>query len=668
MSYTQLPLFEPKSTWRPPDLGTLPSWRDAKRIGFDFETHDEFLTTLGPGVRRGAKVCGYSFAIEDGPKHYVPFAHEDPVDNLPEANALAYLCDNFKLFRGDIVGANLSYELDYLLELGCDVSGVHRWLDVQIAEPLIDSLAKSYRLDLISKKYGYGGKNEEALREAAATYRVDPKSGMWRMPARHVGAYAEDDAWQPLGIMRKQERVVEEDELERVFDMESRLMPLLVKMRRFGVLVDQDRLAKIEEWSLREEAAAFAIVRRETGIEIPVGASMNTTLIARAFRKAELPVGISDAGKDSIKTPIIEKMDHPVAQAVVRARRFAKLRTTFAASIREHMVNGRIHCTFNQLRRSSEFDDSEEGAAFGRLSSVDPNMQNQPGRDEETGPVWRSIFRPEPGCQWDTNDYSQQEPRWSFHFADLCKWRGERLPGAAEICDVFRNDPKADCYDPLASAADISRKLAKIIWLGRCYGMGGKKMCQVHLNLPTQMVAWSRSENRKVGIETEPELYRQLREAGANVWEDAGPEGMAIIDKVDNKLPFLKILAKLAKEKADERGYIITHSGRRCHFPLYNGKYEWTHVALNRLIQGSAADQTKEAMLALDDAGFLIQLQVHDEIDSSVESPEQAEAMAQVMRETIKMQVPVRVDVELGASWGESMKVGKPERPYVWNL
>lgn len=655
-------------------MAELPSWRDAKRIGFDYETWDQHLTTLGPGVRRGAKVVGYSFAIEDGPKYYVPFAHgryggfpSGDYDNVDEAQAIAYLRDNFKVFRGDIVGANLSYELDFTLELGVDVSGVNLWRDVQIAEPLINELQPNYKLDTISNKYGYGGKNEDALREAAATYNVDPKSGLHLMPARFVGAYAEDDAWQPLGIMRKQERTMEDEELGEVFRLESRLMPLLVRMRRRGVLVDQDRLAQIEEWTIREERDAWEIVRQQTKVNVPVGSGMQTSLIAEACRAAGVVLGKTETGNDSVRSPELEKQDHPVAQAIVRARRFDKIRSTFCASIREHMINGRIHCTFNQLRSTREEDDKESGAAPGRLSSSQPNMQQQPGRDEETGPVWRSIYRPDYG-EWCVLDYSQQEPRWSFHFAMLTKVDGQSLPGAAEICKIFTDDPSSDCYEPLAQAAGISRKLAKVIWLGRCYGMGGAKMCKVHLNLPTQWVTWDRANNCRVPINSDRGRELVTKSPDTLQWEDAGPEGQAIIDKVDNALPFLKRLAKIASKAADARGYVMTHSGRRCHFPMHNGKWSFTHKALNRIIQGSAADQTKMAMLALDDAGFPLQLQVHDEIDTSVESREQAEAMAKIMREVIPMQLPCKVDIEMGPSWGETMEIGKPPRQYVWDL
>lgn len=100
----------------------------------------------------------------------------------------------------------------------------------------------------------------------------------------------------------------------------------------------------------------------------------------------------------------------------------------------------------------------------------------------------------------------------------------------------------------------------------------------------------------------------------------------------------------------------MTLSGRRCRFPkTAEGKYDWTHKALNRLIQGSSADQTKTAMVELDKQGYFLQLQVHDEMDGSVHSPEEAEAMAEIMRTCVPLTVPSKVDVELGASWGESM-------------
>jgi DNA polymerase I-like protein with 3'-5' exonuclease and polymerase domains len=130
-------------------------------------------------------------------------------------------------------------------------------------------------------------------------------------------------------------------------------------------------------------------------------------------------------------------------------------------------------------------------------------------------------------------------------------------------------------------------------------------------------------------------------------------------------------------------------SGRRCHFEPtnpaaydadpdnYDGGFEYCNKAFNRIIQGTSSEQMKETMVAVDDAGYgeSLMLQVHDELDSTLESKEEAMKVAEVMKHAVRLRVPTVVDVEVGPSWGESMTAegkdadGKKfKRPYVWDL
>lgn len=658
-AYT-LPMFAPKSTWRAPELGALPSWREAKRIALDVETKDPTLTTLGPGVRRGGYITGYSFGIEGGPKHYIPMRHEGG-DNVPDAGAaLRYLQDQMKIFRGEIVGANLGYDLDYLMEEDVDFSNVTRFRDVQIAEPIIDELQDRFSLDVLGKKYVGEGKNDELLRQAAIDYGFDPKKEMWRLPARFVGEYAEDDCDLPLRVLRKQEEILAREKLDKIWELESRVLPVLVKMRRRGVRIDFDHLDKVEKWCLREERAAADEVLRHSGVDIGIGNVWQAEVLAVPLRKMghELPVNVSKAGKisPSVKADWLKEVGKkcPVARAIGRARKVNKVRTTFAASVRTHSVRGRVHCTFNQLRKNSDDgsggseSEETEGAAFGRLSCVDPNLQQQPARDPELGPMWRAVYIADEGKIWCANDYSQQEPRWAVSYAErltpemysmegkLCTMHQARLTvqAAQEAAQKYRDDPSTDNHQMMADMAGVKRKDAKEIYLGLTYGMGGAKLC------------------RKLGLATK---WIDTKRRGKI--EVAGDEGQALLDRFDGKVPFLKLLAKRLAQDAERRGWILTEGGRKCHFPEKpgGGGYDWTHKALNRLIQGVSGDQTKTALVHLDQEGYYIQLQVHDEIDGSVENEEEAAAMAQVMVDALPSTVPSKVDTELGASWGASM-------------
>ncbi|MCK5131739.1 MAG: hypothetical protein KAR40_06250 [Candidatus Sabulitectum sp.] len=632
----QLPLFQSECSWRPPKVSDLPSWKDAKRISIDTETNDPLLTKLGPGVRRGGYVVGYSFAIEDGPSYYVPIRHAggDNVAN-PDA-AVQYLKDQAKVFKGTLVGANLPYDLDYLAEMGIVFRLVEWFRDVQIADPLINELYDSYSLQNIATRWGIPGKDETLLRKAAEDWKINPKSEMWKLPARFVGAYGEQDAVLPLQLLRRQERIIDEQDLWGVYDLESRVLPVLVKMRRRGILIDWDKLDQVEQWSETQERGCLDKVHHLTNVRIPLGDVWKAKMLEPALTSIGVKVPRTPkTNEPSIDSDLLGAIKHPVAEAILRARKVNKLRTTFAQSVRNHATGGRIHCTFNQLRKTDDLG-SNSGARYGRLSCTQPNLQQQPSRDD-FAQMWRSIYIPDDGGLWTANDYSQQEPRMLVHFAVLSGCAGAKI-----AMEKYCNDPDADNHTMMArlifgyadneKPSKQHRTFAKIIFLGICYGMGGAKLAR-DLGLPTKWI---------------------VTRAGRNV-EVAGDQAQAIINQFNGQVPFVSKLDKKAQARANKIGYIKTLSGRRCRFEeLAEGKFDGTYKALNRLIQGSSADQTKIAMIAADAAGFKIQLQVHDEIGQTVESPEQAEAMADIMRYCVELKVPSKVDVEIGPSWGEA--------------
>lgn len=643
----QIPLILPPSAWVAPKLSGLPSWENAKRVGVDVETRDPDLKTLGPGVRRpGSYIVGVSFALEDGPSFYLPVRHQMG-GNLEPKGVFDYLKAQAKNFKGTIVGANLQYDLDWLAQEGVVFRQAAWFRDVQVAEPLLDELQMSYSLENIARRHQMPGKNEDLLDQAARMFRLHKKRDLWRFPAAYVGPYAEEDARLPLQLLRRQERLIEAQDLGEVYDLESALLPVLVRMRRRGVRVHEGRLEEIERWSEAQEREMLQQVFTATGVRIEFGDVWKPEVLAPALEYLGVKLKQTTTGKPAIDKDLLASIDHPVAKALERARKVNKLRTTFAQSVRNHMTNGRIHTTFNQLRMEKD-DGDLGGAAFGRLSSVNPNMQQQPARDE-FAKMWRSIYLPEEGLLWAANDYSQQEPRMLTHFAELVC-----LPGAQEAADRYRNDRNADNHQMMADMAGIERKPAKIIFLGLCYGMGGPKLCR-SLGLPT---AWRvrNPEERWSSAPLESDLGQQYLAAGGRQFEVAGPEGQKLLDTFDAKVPFVKLLAQKASKVAKSRGYIMTLSGRRCRFPADDyGRYDFTHKGLNRLIQGSSADQTKKALVEADREGYYLQLQVHDEIGSSVQNREEAEGLAVLMENCVQLRVPSKVDVEIGPSWGESM-------------
>lgn len=665
----QTPLFTPESSWRAPSLDSLPTWPTRGRIGIDVETHDPQLKELGPGVRRGGYIAGISFAIEDGPGAYVPLRH--PNGNVDLEQGLRYFRDNLKNFAGSLVGAHLSYDLDYLWQEGLNTPQAD-FMDVLLLEPLLDELQNGYSLDAVAARRGLPGKEKGLLEEAAAAYGMkSARAGIAMLPAKFVGPYAEQDTRLPLQVLRRQERALEEQPgVENVWALERKVQPVLVRMTRRGVRVDFDRLEQVENWTIAEERKALDEVHRQSGVRIALGDVWSADSLAMALEATgvKVPKTAGKKPKPSVTKEFLAALKSPLATAIARARQVNKIRTTFAASVRRHAIGDRIHCNFNQL--FGEDDDGEEGgAAYGRLSAEKPNLQQQPARDPELGPMWRAVYLPEHGEEWCSVDYSQQEPRMTVHYAVLSRLPMRRVgdefvdvhAASLEAADRYIKDPSADFHTMMAAMTGLPRKQAKEVFLGLCYGMGGPKLCR-KLNLPTR---WAVSYGPKYGRQTMfcttyQEALNMLHnlektEEHVKIYEAAGEEGQKVLDQFDQRVPFVRALADSVSKSAKKKGYVRTLSGRRCRFPRKpDGTVDWAHKGLNRVIQGSSADQTKMALVAADDEGIPLRLQVHDEIIMSAATRADGLRLSHVMETVVQLKVPSKAEPKFGPNWGEA--------------
>ncbi len=647
-------LFPPKSDWRPPARKDWIDFRKEKRIALDLETKNPAIKTLGARDPDGA-IIGFAVATPDGRSMYLPIGHAG--DNLDETEVIEFMVHQFQYFEGDIVGAKLEYDMDWCLQYGITFPKVHRWRDIQVAEPLIDENQDRYALDLVAQRYGIPGKDESLLKEAALAFGVHPKKEMYKLPARYVGAYAEQDVDLPLELLERQEKLIVEQGLEDIYDLECKLTPILVAMRRHGVRMDLARMDEIELWSLNEEEAALREVRDFTGCEIRPGDMQKAAIVAPCIEALGFRVPLSPkTQKPSITDEFMESLEHPVAEHLRRARKMASVRTKFLNGWRAHLVGDRLHGTFNQLKSERE-DGKGKGTVSGRLSSTSPNLQQIPARDPELGPLLRSCFLPDEGMEWASIDYSQQEPRMTVHYATLRK-----LQKALFTAELYRDDPKADHHNMMATLiygpgfTKQQRGYAKEIFLGLAYGMGGAKLCD-KLGLPTRWSVFWKGGNRRPmeHFQKESEARKVARDSQGICFRSAGKEGQAIIDAFNKSVPFVKKLAKECQAKAEKAYRIKTLLGRLCRFVKNKyGKYDF-HKALNRLIQGSCADMTKKALIDCFEAGYFIQLQVHDELCTSVRDRAHADGIATVMEDCVDLLLPVGTDVEMGPSWGHSM-------------
>ena len=629
-----------------------PDLRSANEIAIDLETRDPNLKETGSGAIAGdGEVVGIAVAV-DGYKGYFPIAHgEGP--NMDRKKTLEWfkdVCESpaTKIFH------NAMYDVCWIKNLGIKINGLI--IDTMIAASLIDENRFSFTLNTLSWHHLGEGKSEARLIEAAKSRGLDPKADMWRLPAMEVGAYAEKDAEITLKLWHKLKKVIVEDSLQDIFNLETDLFPCLVDMRHLGVRVDIEKASQLKIALAAKEENLLQQIKIETGVDTQIWAAAS---IAKVFEKLNLPYSRTEkTDSPSFTKNFITNHDNPVVNMIAEARKINKVRTTFIDTILKHEHKGRIHADINQIRS----DDG--GTVTGRFSYSNPNLQQIPARDPETGPLLRSLFIPEEGCKWGTFDYSQQEPRLVAHYA--LKFS---LPSVNAIADSYETDPSTDFHKIVAEMAHIPRSQAKTINLGLFYGMGKAKL------------------QAELGVDKDhaEELFSQYHA----------------------KAPFVKQLMNKVMTAAQSKGQIKTLLGRRCRFPKYEpilrgadwgtyvppedhermlelkemGAYlkdfegniicnsaglpkknywhnndtrrAFTYKALNKLIQGSAADMTKKAMVDLYKEGLIGHIQIHDELDFSIESEQQADKIKQIMEQAVNLEVPNKVDYESGPNWGE---------------
>ena len=637
-------LFDDK-VWFPPEH--LPDLSGEKIIAVDVETRDPNLINLGPGwSRKDGNLIGVAVAASEW-SAYLPIAHEGG-GNMAKDLVLRWLQD--QLNHGmSVVFHNAQYDLGWLLTEGIEVKGTI--LDTMIAAPLLDENRFSYSLNALGATYLGQRKAEDELRRAAHQHGVDAKAEMWKLPAGRVAEYAEMDASLTLKLWHVLHKKLIEDDCERILDVELSLLPMIFEMRRRGVKVDVDKAEQTKAFLEGKEKKLLKEIKDDSDIHLEPWNAKSLAMVFDNLGLSYQRTAKSDA--PSFTKHFLKTHDHPIARKILEVREYNKANTTFVDTILNHQYNGRIHCQFNQLRSD------EGGTVSGRFSSSNPNLQQVPSRHPEIKSLIRGLFIPEEGCRWGSFDYSAQEPRWLMHYASLTPSTrdNERVK---EIVDLYQKDD-LDFHQLVADMAGVERNHAKTINLGIMYGMGIGKLAQTLGDIPFK-------------------------------------EAKTLRNEYDEKVPFIRGLASAVMDIASKRAEIRTLLGRKCRFPMrefkgYSKEYKkpihvdrleerWVDVlntpvgdrdknwasmnperyqvafvykALNRLIQASAADQTKQAMKDCMDRGHWPMLTVHDELCFSIESDEQVTEIKKVMETCAPgLTIPSKVDVGLGENWGSA--------------
>jgi DNA polymerase I-like protein with 3'-5' exonuclease and polymerase domains len=499
-----------------------------------------------------------------------------------------------------------------------------------VAAPLVDENRFSYSLNNLGRDFIDMRKDERMLRAAAKDWGIDPKADMWKLPPKFVGAYAEQDAIMTLKLWERLKIEISSQDLNHIFDLETSLIPLMLDMRERGVRVDISKAESVRLGLKNKVESYKKEIKRKTAVDIEPWAGAS---VAKVFDALNLKYPKTEAGAPSFTKQYLNNHPHEVCQMIVKLREFDKADSTFIDSILRHEKDGRIHTEFHQLRS----DDG--GTVTGRFSSSNPNLQQIPARDPDIKKMIRGLFIPEEGHKWGSFDYSSQEPRLLVHFAASMP-DGMRHPVVDTIVEEYHRGD-VDLHQMVADLAGISRKEAKVVNLGIMYGMGVGKL-------------------------------------GAQL-DISSDQAKTLIARHREKVPFVKQLATIASHRAEDQGQIRTLLGRKCRFHLWepktfgynkplpleeakkeygninNLKRAFTYKALNKLIQGSAADQTKKAMADCYSEGLIPLLTVHDELCFSVEGDDQAHRIKDIMENGLSevLKVPSKVDDELKDNWGE---------------
>jgi DNA polymerase-1 len=562
---------------------------------------------------------------------------------------LAWLKDSLADPKQPKVGANLTYDYGWLCSEGVTMAG--ELIDVQFAEALLDERAH-VSLDILGQKYLGNGKETADLYQWLSDWfggavGSGQRKHIYRAPPRLVGPYAEGDVDLPMRLAPILYQHLHNEGLTELFSMECRLIRLMVEMRLAGVTVDIPKAQLLADDLLTREKTLQEKLDYFAGQRVDINSS---TSLASAFDRFGIPYGKTPKGAPSFTKDFLGLVNHPIGEIIREIRKLAKLRGTFIQSyLLDSHINGKVYGQFHQLRG----DDG--GTRSGRLSSSTPNLQNIPSRDDELAPLIRGMFIPDYGHQqWRKYDYSQIEYRFLIHYAVG--------PGSEEARRLFNEHPDTDYHEMALDLVgpeagwDVStpelrkkhRRPIKNINFGLIFGMGVPKL------------------TASLGL--------------------SQVEGKDLFAAYHKGVPFAKPTMDACSAEALAVGNITTILGRKSRFDLWEPK-KWqggadggslglsyqqailryggdirrafTHKALNRRLQGSAADLMKKAMLICYEQGIFAatgvpRLTVHDELDFSDPGgrDEAFEAMKYVMETAIPLKIPVRADGECGPDWG----------------
>lgn len=598
--------------WEKPNL---PDLSRHQYIGFDTET-------TGLSIWKGARPIGLSLATLDGKKYYLPWGHEAG-SQFSKAEVLDWAKRELK--NKVIVGHNLKFDLLQMWAEGVDLrEGNNIFQDTCLMGTLLDEHGW-HSLDALSKEF---------LGAEKVVMKGIDKSRMADYPSHTIAEYAEKDADLTLQLYEAMKPELEKQDLLRVHQLESRVLPAVVEMETNGLYVDRQTLY---EWRDAVHVEHKASMRELKYIDVN-----SSVQLEFYYKKMGWPYwmnfeceacGLIFPGPEIIdecekcQSPQLKKRSphfgemflsrdkSPLGKQIMHARKLDKLLNSYLTPW-AHCIKGDniLRFELNQLRRSEGVGD-QRGTITGRFScnhvfegSHPQQIWNQEKQEKIMGDQYllRKLFIARPGMHKFQSDASQIEFRLFGHFSK-----------APRILEAYEKDPTTDFHELVKREVLnnlITRKEAKNINFGKIYGMGLLTFC------------------RSMGVSL--------------------AEGAEMLSTYDALFPEASKLLKSASAVARRQGYVRTLYGRRGRFREEEG----THKALNKIIQGTAGDIMKERIAAIYEQiprkDFISEVIVHDEVLGDIAQKKTAKRIQEVLENfSIPLKVPLLWDMNVGKSW-----------------
>jgi DNA polymerase I-like protein with 3'-5' exonuclease and polymerase domains len=639
----------------------------------DFETIDPYISQgYGPG---------WVFAIRGYqiPEFRILGASVKTLSTNEEIEFKAeYISDLIKLkelisYFDTFVMHNAQYDIGCMLHLfGVDPSGIRKFLanktfyDTMLMAKLTNQHKFSYSLEKLSKEGKGAVKQKSTLTDyvwESGMFQAHYKdthttqkhtrpseevlsefafSNLDKIPEDIVGSYCNADVEATYSLFANYEQQLLRFPKEFKWERYSTLLKACVDMKARGVDIDVPQAIKTRKML---EGKIESLTSQMTAI---VGHTFNINAPKQVLQVMQ-ELGLSGFSKtakgvDSVNKEWFKTQTHEVCKLLVQIKNYEKLSRDFLTKLIDyqhiHVQNGsdstKIFPSLNIFGATATGRFSSSGTRKGK-KSYELNIQQIPirGLDEEAGRYVRACFVAPKGSTWLSADYSNQEQRLQVHFANYLS-----LPGAAEFLQKLISNPDADFHQTVADFCHIARTPAKTINLGLAYGMGGAKLCR-SLGLPTQYV-WSNKQGREIEV--------------------PGEEGEDILKTYHKFLAFMKPLQTYVNDTLYNYKYVKTLAGRKLNIdPPMKIDGEWItfeRKGLSKLVQGSGADVTIEAIINCYKAGLQLLFTVHDEINIisqqvEIDRVKLEQCMNANVCKEFNLCLPMKVDVSGGLSWAD---------------